>query len=352
VSIEKRGGNENLPSQPFKDFALEFYKLNLSIIPSDIKKPLVKWSKYQEYKPARANIYRWICKYPSANISIVTGQISNITVIDCDDKTLSINDLENEFGNSEFIVKTPSGGYHLYYKYNEEKTVTGYQGREIDIRADGGLIVAPFSFNKDRQYQIIKGKLEDLTNLQEISNRINNNDSDFYSHYLQHRNSRDCTIENGQRNIALFHELKFTAKSKRSYESLLEYAFNFNNFRFEKPLLESEIIATTKKIWQYKEEEKLFNKSIKFTDNALKLAENKNAVLLYIFLAKNHGNYRKEFFIAEKPVSQILLMSKNTLRKAIKFILDKGFLTREKKENEKISKTKQIKAFNYVYHFT
>ena len=54
---------------------------------------------------------------PSANISIVTGQISNITVIDCDDKKLSVNDLENEFGNSDFIVKTPNGGYHLYYKY-------------------------------------------------------------------------------------------------------------------------------------------------------------------------------------------------------------------------------------------
>ena len=48
MSIEKRGGNENLPPQPFKDFALEFYKLDLSIIPSDIKKPLVKWSKYQK----------------------------------------------------------------------------------------------------------------------------------------------------------------------------------------------------------------------------------------------------------------------------------------------------------------
>jgi hypothetical protein len=171
VSIEKRGGNENLPSQPFKDFALEFYKLNLSIIPSiiekssdinkpDKKKPLVKWAKYQEYKPARANIYRWIQKHPSTNISIVTGQISNITVIDCDDKNLSIQDLENEFGNSEFIVKTPNGGYHLYYKYNEEKTATGYQGREIDIRADGGLIVTPFSLNEGKQYQIIKGLSE------------------------------------------------------------------------------------------------------------------------------------------------------------------------------------------------
>jgi hypothetical protein len=349
---KERGCDKKSQPCPFKDFALEFYKLNLAIIPCDIKKPLVKWAKYQGKKPSRANIYRWRDKHPSSNIAIITGKISNLIVIDCDNLNLSIKDLENEFGNSDFIVKTPKGGYHLYYQYNKEKTITNYQGRKIDIRGDGGLIITPFSFNKDRQYQIIKGKLEDLTNLQEISNRINNNDSDFYSHYLQHRNSRDCTIENGQRNIALFHELKFTAKSKRSYESLLEYAFNFNNFRFEKPLLESEIIATTKKIWQYKEEEKLFNKSIKFTDNALKLAENKNAVLLYIFLAKNHGNYRKEFFIAEKPVSKMLLMSKNTLRNAIKFILDKGFLTREKKENEKISKTKQIKAFSYVYRFT
>lgn len=365
MSIEKRGGNENLSSQPFKDFALEFYKLGLSIIPSIIekpsninksykKKPLVKWTKYQEYKPARANIYRWICKHPSANISIVTGQISNITVIDCDDKKLSVNDLENEFGNSDFIVKTPNGGYHLYYKYNGEKTVTGYQGREIDIRADGGLIVAPFSLNDGKQYQIIKGKLEDLNNLQLVRNEINNfsSDSKSYDNYLQQRNSSDYIVENGKRNITLFYELKFQAKSKRSYNSLLEYAFDFNNFRFEEPISESEVIATTKKIWQYKEEERLFNKSIKFTDNALKLAENKNAVLLYLFLAKNHGNYRKEFFIAEKPVSKMLLMSKNTLRNAIKFILDKGFLTREKKENEKISKTKQIKAFSYVYRFT
>ena len=130
--------------------ALELWRSGFSVIPIQPggKRPLVSWIDYQSRRPTEEEICRWWQHYPNANIGIVTGKISGIVVIDLDpDK----DDNENgakvyEQAPTDFITKTGRGGYHLYYRYPED--VDHIPNRVgllpgVDIRADGGYVVAP-----------------------------------------------------------------------------------------------------------------------------------------------------------------------------------------------------------------
>lgn len=112
------------------------------------KRPLVPWIEYQNRRPTEEEIHRWWQQYPNANIGIVTGKISRVVVIDLDpDK----DDNENgakiyEQAPTDLIVKTGRGGCHLYYHYPEDvdhisNRVSLLPG--VDVRADGGYVVAP-----------------------------------------------------------------------------------------------------------------------------------------------------------------------------------------------------------------
>lgn len=131
--------------------ALQFCALGYAVIPlGKNKKPLVSaWKKYQTTMPTEREIEYWWNKWPSANIGILTGKISGITVVDLDpDKETGIlYTFPDKFPNT-FTVHTPSGGYHLYYSYdptlaNSVKAFPELPG--VDIRNDGGYVVGAHS---------------------------------------------------------------------------------------------------------------------------------------------------------------------------------------------------------------
>ena len=138
--------------------ALELWRSGFSIIPIQPggKRPLVPWTEYQSRRPTEEEIHQWWQQYPNANIGIVTGKISGIVVIDLD---LDKGDNESgakiyEQAPTDLIVKTGRGGYHLYYRYPED--VDHISNRVgllpgVDIRADGGYVVAPPSVHSSRR---------------------------------------------------------------------------------------------------------------------------------------------------------------------------------------------------------
>lgn len=131
-----------------------------SIIPlKKDKRPLVSsWTQFQKNPATEEQIEGWWLKNPDANYGIITGEISGITVVDIDVKEGSdVVDL-NEFPET-FTVKTPSGGYHLYYQYDADikQTANTYpQFPHVDIRNDGGYVVGPGSVTD----YVKKGKRE------------------------------------------------------------------------------------------------------------------------------------------------------------------------------------------------
>src|SRR3990167_8382623 len=67
-----------------KEAAKKYIKRGWSVIPVFGKIPAENWKEYQGRIVNENTIDLWWDKYPNANVGIVTGKISGITVIDVD----------------------------------------------------------------------------------------------------------------------------------------------------------------------------------------------------------------------------------------------------------------------------
>jgi len=149
--------------------AFEYLARGYSVIPLRRNKtPLLKENiVYQrERRPSDEEIEKWFLKKSNVpNIGICTGKISGITVVDIDTGGDAVTSLE-AFPET-LTIETPTGGYHLYYQYTDAigQSANQYpQFPHVDIRNDGGYVVAPPSFcdyqkNKKRiagAYKVVK----------------------------------------------------------------------------------------------------------------------------------------------------------------------------------------------------
>lgn len=142
-----------------KEYALYYSRLGLAVFPlkPGSKQPLTEHGLKDASKEPQ-QIESWWSKWPTANIGIATGTVSGgLVVIDLDvDKDKGIDgrvmlrewEVEHEkLPDNTWLAITGRGGYH--YFYHDTSTVrnrTGiYEG--IDIRGDGGYIVAPPSIH-------------------------------------------------------------------------------------------------------------------------------------------------------------------------------------------------------------
>jgi hypothetical protein len=101
-----------------------------------------------------AQIRRWWKAWPQANIGVPTGEASGLVVVDIDPRNggnLTRGDLEAEHGKFTDTVQseTGGGGQHLVYEApaDELRCGTDALGPGIDIKAEGGYIVAPPSLH-------------------------------------------------------------------------------------------------------------------------------------------------------------------------------------------------------------
>lgn len=151
----------NEPTRPtFRDHALAFAEQGLSVIPLVPNKKIPLTSNgFKDASKLVDAVNKWWDEYPTANIGIATGKESGIVVIDVD--------VKNGAKGRESLallpglpptltVSTPSGGWHLYYLAPPE----GLRSRAgvlpgIDIRGDGGYVVAPGSVIDGKTYEHI-----------------------------------------------------------------------------------------------------------------------------------------------------------------------------------------------------
>ena len=127
--------------------ALEYNKRNLSVIPvGQDKVPLISWREYQERIASQEEIKEWWKKYPKANVGIVTGEISNLTVLDCDSQ-IAHELVQQIYKGKTPLVKTPRG-YHYYFQFAKDtRNTVRIQNMDLDLRSSGGYVVAPPSIN-------------------------------------------------------------------------------------------------------------------------------------------------------------------------------------------------------------
>ena len=94
-------------------------------------------------------IGRWWRQWPAANVGIRTGRGSGLVVIDVDPAhggDDSLADLESIHGAlGGWQVRTGSGGEHRWFSHPgaQVRNSAGQLGAGIDVRGDGGYIIAP-----------------------------------------------------------------------------------------------------------------------------------------------------------------------------------------------------------------
>ena len=148
-----------MSNNQFLDAAIDYASRGIAVFPLKPrdKAPITKHGVHE----ATTNfdqIKKWWSKHPSANIGIACGQVSGgLLVVDLDRKPNgvdgldSLNEWERDNGNLPETVRsiTGSGGAHIFYRIKGEgkNRVNLLEG--VDIRSDGGYVVAPPSIHNN-----------------------------------------------------------------------------------------------------------------------------------------------------------------------------------------------------------
>lgn len=114
--------------------------------PSPGKHPLPPWAAYQSTRPTKADLKSWQVRFPVCNVSVVTGAVSGLVVVDIDparggdESIASLPPLPDTV-----TVITGGGGTHLYFRHPGTGEIPNRAGWRpgVDIRADGGQVIAP-----------------------------------------------------------------------------------------------------------------------------------------------------------------------------------------------------------------
>ena len=150
------------------DAAMHYLELGLSVTALNGKVPAIPWKEFQVTPPTPAQIGVWFPPQTARNIGLLCGRVSGIVVIDTDSQAAS-EFWETEFPETSLIVRTggDAGGKHFYYRYPMMDTErihnrVDVQGLKIDVRADGGIVLAPGSRHPEtgRRYVAEKGVLD------------------------------------------------------------------------------------------------------------------------------------------------------------------------------------------------
>ncbi|MEM8617860.1 MAG: bifunctional DNA primase/polymerase [Pseudomonadota bacterium] len=124
------------------------------------KQPLVKWPVAATSDPE--TIAAWWQQWPNAMIGLPCGEDNDLLVIDLDvDKETGEAVGETSLkalGYGQLLngprVTTPSGGLHLYFQHwSGARNSVGILGAGIDIRTEGGYVIAAGSEGPQGRYQ-------------------------------------------------------------------------------------------------------------------------------------------------------------------------------------------------------
>jgi putative DNA primase/helicase len=125
--------------------ALEYLAQGLSVIPllPCKKVPAIPWEKYQTAAPTSEEVENWFTEDPSRNLGIVTGMASRVIVLDVDGP-----DGAAELAKLGDLPETPmvstGKGKHYYFAHPGGDVRNFARKRPgLDLRADGGQVVAP-----------------------------------------------------------------------------------------------------------------------------------------------------------------------------------------------------------------
>ena len=163
-----------------KDWALYYHSIGLNVIPikskgtekEDYKMPLLsEWKPYQTKKVTVENINDWWSRWPTANIGLICGSISNLAVLDIDVDKGGLESLEKiapkEFRPDNLTTPTAKtgrigGGLHFYFRCNNPPGKITNLMPGLDFQGEGSYVVAPPSVHFSGNYYTWVKSLSDF----------------------------------------------------------------------------------------------------------------------------------------------------------------------------------------------
>jgi hypothetical protein len=112
-------------------------------------------------------VKEWWSRVPDANIAIATGKESDLVVLDVDgpEGEVKLAALEGAHGALPTTAEVKTGkGRHLHFAYPRNTAkVKSIARQTLDIRADGGYVVAPPSLHANgREYAFARTDVQEL----------------------------------------------------------------------------------------------------------------------------------------------------------------------------------------------
>lgn len=319
-------------THPFLSSALQYHSLDLPVIPcmgDNGKVACVKWGCYKERLPKYKEVTGWQSQFPKANLGLLTGDVSGITVIDIDTgKPDIIKQMIKHFGETPIKVKTPSGGMHLYYRYHDEQSHTGIEGLPVDVRANGGYVIAPPSVHPKLQsaYKFMEGGLHNIKNLPTLRRgSLPKTVAEKEPNILN-----GDMVAQGQRNHSLFKALLERVRECATLNDLEESAFMLNETFLNPPLEHDEVENIIQNIWRIKIENRLYGGGERFlsmiSSEIHNLKDDPKAFWLLACLKNSHENKRKEFALSITSMAKAIGWSADDLIRARDTLLQKHYL--------------------------
>jgi hypothetical protein len=192
-------------------------------------------------------------EFEFANVGILCGKASGITVVDLDEVNHpdAVAWCFETFGPSPVVVRTGSGKHHVYYRYSgERRRPNAVPGHKIDILGDGGYCVAPPSIRPlQGRYEFMEGGLSDLEDLPPLRAGA----LDAVS-----QGSQSALLPEGQRNTIMFKVARELARPAATFEELIARLRDENARRCVPPLEDRELVTVARSAWGYKAQGRLW----------------------------------------------------------------------------------------------
>jgi putative DNA primase/helicase len=244
-------------TKKFAKLAPRFTDRNTPVFPvaSNGKTPCTEHG-FKDATTDPEQIRKWAKKFPKANIGITTGQASGFIVIDLDRKggvdgvkafESLCRRLDIEIPDT-YKIKTPSGGRHLFFHIKHAGLIrnsAGILAPGVDVRGEGGYVVAEGSSIGGNKYERISGSLDDVKLLPKaLRLKILNTRRERHGH-------GDGTYAEGQRNDALFRDACGFRATGRSFERTLEQIRALNLSACKPPLDDKEVVSIVESAFTY-----------------------------------------------------------------------------------------------------
>lgn len=226
-----------------------------SIFPVNGKVPFAKGGFHQAVDDCE-QAEKLFKPHPGCNLAVATGKVSGIFVLDIDIKKEtkgdeSLIELTKKYTPlpNTILAKTWSGGFHYYFNYPHDIIIKNKAGIQpgIDIRGDGGYVVAPPSVIEGKTYEWINHP--DKTNIADAPEWL-------IQLIIEHKPVIDLSAENGgvireNRNDTLMYMGVGLRRMGWNGERINELLQETNTLRCKPPLSDTEVTKISKSVARY-----------------------------------------------------------------------------------------------------